>query len=62
MRKKKGQSILEYVIVLTAIVAAIIFAAVNYIQPAVKKGLENVGTSINKSTGQLPGATNSSTP
>ncbi len=35
MRRKRGQSILEYVIVLTAIVAAIAFVAAQMIGPAI---------------------------
>ena len=54
MRRKKGQSILEYVIVLTAIVAAIAFAARAFIGPAVNKALEDSGGSIEGATGRLP--------
>ncbi len=52
MHRKKGQSILEYVIVLSAIVAAIVVAASSVIQPGVNKALssvmDSVGTSANK--------------
>ena len=49
MRKqagKRGQSTVEYVIVFTAIAAAIIFAAVNIIKPAVNKTYNEAGSSI----------------
>jgi Flp pilus assembly pilin Flp len=58
MRKKTGQSILEYVIILTVIVAAIAIGAKSYLQPAVDKSLDNIGESINASTGSLPGVNN----
>lgn len=34
MKKRKAQGILEYVVVLTAIIAVIIFAATNLIRPS----------------------------
>lgn len=46
LRERKGQSTVEYVIVFTAIAAAIIFAAVNLIQPAVNKTYNEAGGSI----------------
>ncbi|MGD9014674.1 MAG: hypothetical protein PVI33_01430 [Candidatus Omnitrophota bacterium] len=54
MRKKKGQSILEYVIVLTAIVAAIAFAARQFIAPSVQQALDDSSQSISGATGRLP--------
>ncbi|MFH0763262.1 MAG: hypothetical protein V1925_05185 [Candidatus Omnitrophota bacterium] len=42
MFRKKGQSTLEYVLVLTAIVAAIIFAATKFIKPRVEESLDHV--------------------
>lgn len=53
MRSKKGQSILEYVIVLTVIVAAIAYAATQFIKPAIKKGFENSQSTIETATGKL---------
>ena len=47
--KKAGQSTLEYVIVLTAIVAAILFAASQFIKPGVNKVYRDVGGSLNNS-------------
>lgn len=61
-RKNKGQGILEYVVVLTAIVAVIILAAVNVMNPAVTTTYDNVGETVNfaadtwltKTTGAVP--------
>jgi len=55
MRKRKGQSILEYVIVLTVIIAAIIAAASTIFQESVNQSMTNVGASINATTNKLPG-------
>ena len=46
---KVGQSTLEYVIVLTAIVAAILFAAAQFIKPSVNKIYGDAGTTLNSS-------------
>jgi hypothetical protein len=54
MRRRKGQSILEYVIVLTVIVAAIAFAATRFIGPAVTTGMENSQRSMEGATNRLP--------
>ncbi len=56
MRSRKGQSILEYVIILTVIVAAIAFAAAKFIKPGVEKGLEQSQNVIEGAVKQLPGA------
>lgn len=48
LKNKKGQSTVEYVIVFTAIAAAIIFAAVNVIKPAVNKTYGEAGNAIEK--------------
>ena len=55
MRRRKGQSILEYVIVLTVIVAAIAYAASSFIKRAVQNALVDASTSITNATGRLPG-------
>ena len=39
---RKGQSTLEYIVVLTAIIAAILFAATKFIKPRVQNSLDNV--------------------
>lgn len=54
MRKRKGQSILEYVIVLTVIVAAIALAASTIIKPAVNNAMRDAGKSITGAAGKLP--------
>lgn len=54
MRSKLGQSVLEYVIVLTAIIAIIILAAQNIIKPAVNQAMINAAGSINRAVQQLP--------
>lgn len=54
MRRKKGQSILEYVIVLTAIIAAIVVAATTLIKPSINKAVDDAGKTINTATEQLP--------
>ena len=48
VRDKKGQSTVEYVIVFTAIAAAIIFAATNVIRPAVNSTYSQAGNSIER--------------
>ena len=54
MRRKKGQSTLEYVIGLTAIVAAIAYAASQWFRPAVHTAVEDASTSMTNATNRLP--------
>ena len=54
MRYKKGQSVLEYVILLTVIVAAIAFAATKFIGPAVSTTLDSSAQSITGAVSRLP--------
>lgn len=54
MRNRKGQSILEYVIVLTVIVAAIALAAGTMIKPALNNAMNKMGNTINTAAGKLP--------
>ncbi len=54
MRRKRGQSILEYVIVLTVIVAAIASAAAGLVGAGVNKNLQDVQTSLQSSSNRLP--------
>lgn len=54
MRRRKGQSILEYVIVLTVIIAAIAYAAKTYLKGGIETGFSNAGAAINYSSGKLP--------
>ncbi len=49
LSRRSGQSTLEYVIVLVAIVAAILFAAAQFIKPNVNKVYNDVGATINAS-------------
>lgn len=44
-----GQSTMEYVIVLTAIVAAILFAATQFIRPSMNKVMRDASVSMNAS-------------
>ena len=54
MRNRKGQSILEYVIVLTVIVIAVALAANTLIKPAVNQGMDDAAKTIKNATKQLP--------
>lgn len=54
LNKKKGQSILEYVIILTAVIACIIWAATQFIGPAVKTGLDSATTAVGTAANKLP--------
>ena len=54
MRRRKGQSILEYVIVLTVIIAAIAVAAATIIKPAVTNALTKSKGAIDGAVGRLP--------
>lgn len=53
MHRKKGQSILEYVIVLTVIIAAIAVAANGVISGAITTGFTNAAGTIDTATGNL---------
>ena len=46
MFSRKAQSTLEYVLVLTAIIAAVIFAASMFIKPKVQSSLEHVSNQM----------------
>ncbi len=54
MRRRTGQSILEYVIVLTVIIAAIAYAARTYLSGGIETGFANAGRAINFTSGKLP--------
>ncbi|MFA6217551.1 MAG: hypothetical protein WDL87_07905 [Candidatus Omnitrophota bacterium] len=45
--KKKGQSTLEYVLILTAVIAGIIFATTQFIQPRVQSSVNHVTNQMN---------------
>jgi hypothetical protein len=62
MRNKRGQSILEYVIVLTVVVAAIAYGASQFIKPAVQQGTTDASNSVMDATKRLPGTGAAATP
>ncbi len=51
--KRKAQSTLEYILVLTAIVGVLIWTAISFLKPAVKNSLNNAGTAISKAAGKM---------
>lgn len=53
-KRNKGQSILEYVIILTAVIACIIWAATTFIKPAVEQGLTDATTAVGTAADKLP--------
>jgi uncharacterized protein (UPF0333 family) len=52
-RSKRGQSILEYVIILTVIVLAVIAASTGFMKPAVDNTLENAGKVVDSAATKL---------
>jgi uncharacterized protein (UPF0333 family) len=54
LKKKKGQSILEYVIVLTAVIACILWAAKTFIKDTVEQGLKDATTAVETAADNLP--------
>lgn len=52
---KRGQSTLEYVIIWTAIVAAILLAANAYLRPAIEGAVESTSNKITTEVGNLTG-------
>ncbi len=55
MKKRKAQSILEYVIVLTVIVAAIITAMNGVFRQKITNSFNNTANTIENATQRLPG-------
>lgn len=53
MFKARGQSTLEYVLVLTAIVAAIIFAATKFVKPRVENSMDHVSQEMEDQVGRI---------
>ncbi len=49
-RKRKAQSILEYTLILAAIVAGIIFAARTLVRPAVEQSFTDATDTMNRMT------------
>jgi len=52
-RKRRAQSILEYTLILSAIIAGIIFAAKSMVRPAVEQSFTDATTSMNRMTGNF---------
>ena len=46
MLNRKGQSTLEYVIIITAIIAAVILGATTFLKPRVESSLDHVTTQM----------------
>ena len=53
MRRRKAQSILEYTLILAAIVAGIIFAARTLVRPAVEQSFTDATDTMNKMTSRF---------
>lgn len=53
MLKKKAQSILEYVIVLTAIIAGVILVASQFLQPRVQSSLDHVSSEMEQAVRRI---------
>jgi len=53
MRMKRAQSILEYTLILAAIVAGIIFAAREMVKPAVEQSFEDATDSMTSMTSKF---------
>ncbi len=53
MRVKKGQSILEYTLILAAIIAGIIFAARTLVRPAVEQNFTDATDAMTRMSGEL---------
>jgi uncharacterized protein (UPF0333 family) len=51
--KKKGQSTLEYVLVLSAIIAAIIFAAFQFVKPRLQDSMNKVSNEMSKAINKI---------
>jgi len=52
-RKRRAQSILEYTLILSAIIAGIIFAAKSMVRPAVEQSFTDATDSMNRMTGKF---------
>ena len=52
-KKKRAQSILEYIIVLSAVIVAVIWAAQNLVQPSVRRMFNNATQAMDRETGEF---------
>ena len=50
---RRGQSTLEYILVLAAILVAVIAAATGVMKPAAEQAIQDSGNAITSATGQL---------
>ena len=57
-RSKKAQSTLEYILVLTAIVGVLIWAAAALVKPKVEAGFGDIKTSMESTADEIAPATN----
>ncbi|RJP27416.1 MAG: class III signal peptide-containing protein [Candidatus Omnitrophota bacterium] len=53
MLSKRGQSTLEYVLILTAIIAAIILVANNFVRPRVGSSLDHVTNQMEQQANRI---------
>ncbi len=53
MFRKRGQSTLEYVLILTAIIGAIILAATRFIKPRVEGSLDHVSQEMSNQVDRI---------
>jgi len=51
--RKKGQSTLEYILIFTAIIAGIIFAATQFVKPRVQGSLDHVSQEMQDQVGRV---------
>ncbi|HLD82481.1 MAG TPA: hypothetical protein VI976_00840 [Candidatus Omnitrophota bacterium] len=52
-KKRRAQSTLEYVLVLTAIIAAIIVGAMKFVKPKVESSLEHVSSEMENAVNKI---------
>lgn len=60
MRRKKGQSILEYTLLITAVVLAVVYGANKIISTKAKAHMDTAGAIIDKADTELKTATGTS--
>ena len=53
MRSRRGQSTVEYLLVLLVVLMAVIFAVKSVLQPAVNNQYNSAGSAVTKATGKL---------